>query len=544
MKHPPTKWILIGAALLAVIAASLAFGWPAIREWRAAKLAGDASRSLEDGDVQLAEKTARAAFLISSSQPDVLRVLARLYETLGHAQALEFYTLLETRGLLTTSDQLGRARILLKLGRVAEAAKLIQETTPDEETRIDWLLAHADCEQMLGNAEGALAALEEASRASSRPEVRLRYLTLALAAAPAKRAAVLEELRGLAIPGDATSSMALEILARVPGEDPAWLLERLRALPAPPTLKIRLLTADLSLRIPDAPRLTILQELVKQYRDASPEERRTVIVWLNQRNGADLALDLLPPEEALKRNDLLLARLDSLATLGRWEEVESQVTASQLPEPVKRLFLGRAYQETDRHSLAEISYQQAARLVPRDPKILSYVAQYLERVNHPELAEIVWMKLGNIPAQSREALQNVARLQRAKKDIQAYAATLDKLASTWPGWSQYRIEQLYLRLVLEQASDADRAEAESYETKYPRDPAAMVVCALLRLQEGRPKDALRVIAPLEPHLAQLPPNFLLVIAMTYRASADPRADEITIDPSILFPEENVLAHNL
>src|SRR5207248_729312 len=89
------------------------------------------------------------------------------------------------------------------------------------------------------------------------------------------------------------------------------------------TVRGALLAADLKLRLhTDAPE-KIYDQLSAAWNHGRPSELVDLARWLNLHQQGERVLSLFPVEGALGNNQLLLVRLDALATLQRWDEIDS-----------------------------------------------------------------------------------------------------------------------------------------------------------------------------------------------------------------------------
>src|SRR5437870_2896305 len=309
-------WILLIASVLAVIVAgTIAYRWfkgQRAERFAAAGEALVAADKLNDAAVQY-----RVALQLDPSNYHGLSGAARLATKADRPEALELWQKVQTLSQCTTRDRQDYADLLIKTNRLNLAEKVINpllKENPDTKT----LQLAARYSRKIGD---SVKALEYARIASKRaPDDDAARFQLAEILAQSMDATEQTEARKILWEIAAKPSVykkpAVEALATAPQlttDERNRLLQELTAL-TPKTIKDDLLAADIRFHLHPDEAAQIYREIVDRWQNGKPEEIVDLARWLNAHQQAELVLSTLPIEQALQDNQLLLARLDALAS--------------------------------------------------------------------------------------------------------------------------------------------------------------------------------------------------------------------------------------
>jgi len=143
-----------------------------------------------------------------------------------------------------------------------------------------------------------------------------------------------------------------------------------------------------------ASKSAVLSELSARLSTQNEEEQITYARWLAARQFQEESLAFIGRERALAKTEWLLIYLDSLAGLGRWNDVFTMLdanTVSGLSESIRMLFLARAAQKSGDSVNASKNWREMLRSLQYEkPEVISFVAAYTMRIGENEQAAKVF----------------------------------------------------------------------------------------------------------------------------------------------------------
>jgi hypothetical protein len=517
------RWSVVGVVLLVIIFGSKPL-YHFLKAKRAAQFAAAAEELVQKGQLNDAAKQYRAALQLNPFGYRELQGAARLATRADRPEAIELWAQVVKLPQCTLQDRQEYASILLKNDRLNPAEKIIDDllkNNPDAQT----LELAARYSKKIGDKSKAVQYARLAvNRAPTDDGVKFQLADLLAQSADRKEQAeahqVLWELAGK---NTIYKKPAVEALARAPElaqDEREKVLHELDQL-SPKNITDDLLAADIRIRIQPDDAAKIYDEEIDRWRGSKAEDLLELARWLNTHQQAERVLALLPIDRALGNNTLLLARLDALASLQRWIDIDDTLIRPELTlDPsVIESFRARAAQERGAVLDAEVHWNHAISLAGTDPFKLRFVANFAELSRANAAALKAYEQLERFPDQARAAYTGAERVGQRSTDIAAQRAAAEKIAAAAPK-DPNAVDQLaYLNLLLEQNIDANFEIAKKLAEQYPNRLAYRVTAALGYLRQHDPGSALAQFnAPVPIDWKQTQPAWRAVYAATLMAN--------------------------
>src|SRR5438067_3965032 len=383
------RLFLLALPLVAALAAAVYFAAPrvsaVIKTWQSRRLAHQAFALIERKQWSEAGAKARDAYLLSWTEPEVWRAIARLHSRTGqNAMAVEWWKKVDEERRLTIEDRRDFARAALAAGELATAANQIDPLLAQQEglAPIDILLAG----QLAVRRSDPALAIDYAERVMAdnraKPYEILSAATLILSVTKPESPPHINAWKRIEDmardPGNATSLDALVFLAqqqslapaRESSGDTSFSIGRsvaqgqqspaAAASPSPssgddtslslgtrttspqPTATMGLLEISdalekhpdartyhqllaLQLRVQHDPALRdqYVADAVERFGKGDDETLAALAAWLNSLGRARKTLEVLPLDHAVRGQALFLQHINALAALERWDEVKA-----------------------------------------------------------------------------------------------------------------------------------------------------------------------------------------------------------------------------
>lgn len=287
-----------------------------------------------------------------------------------------------------------------------------------------------------------------------------------------------------------------------------------------------------------------VQTLVARLREgeATIDERAAAARWLVGLQAHEAVLQLVTTEEAADHAGALMARLDALSELGRWDECSELIEANRggtVPDTLYHLFRARiagtrndpAAEEAEKRLLRQV--MQFAEL----PHVL-FAARYAETVGWKPEAFAAWRILASDSGAKADALRGQIRNFPPTATAIDGAAIANELLAIQPGDASARLSAAFFELLAGQNIEASAATAEEFLAADPESVDIRRVAALGRLRTGQAAKGLSILPDDngEPRWQTL--HALLLRAAGQKSAADRLAQKI--DTSSLTPEERTL----
>ena len=205
-----------------------------------------------------------------------------------------------------------------------------------------------------------------------------------------------------------------------------------------------------------------------------------------------MALSTFPIERALEDNQLLLARLDALATLQRWNDIDDVLSRSDvtLDPSVIESFRARTAQERNAILDAEVHWNHAISLAGTDPYKLRFVANFAEQSRATAAALKAYEQLARFPDQADLAYHGTQRVSQTSGDTTTQRTAMSKISARSPDDPNATDQLTYLNLLLGEDVDKNLAVAKKLAEQYPNRLSYRVTAALGYLRQHDPASAL------------------------------------------------------
>ena len=487
-------WILLTASVLAVIVAgTIAYRWfkgQRAERFAAAGEALVAANKWNDAAVQY-----RVALQLDPSNYHGLSGAARLASKAERPEALELWQKVLALPQCTIRDREDYAELLIKTNRLNLAEKVIDPLLKDNPDTKALQLA-ARYSRKIGDNVKASEYLRVASKRTpddDAPRFQLAEV-LAQSTDAADQAEARKILWELAARPIVYKKAAVEALAAAPElttDERKRLLQELTAL-TPKTAKDDLLAADMRIQLQPDEAARVYREKVERWRNGQSQELLDLARWLNAHQQPELVLSTFPIERTLEDNQLLLARLDALATLQRWNDIDGALdrTDVTLDPSVIESFRARTALERNANLDAEVHWNHAISLAASDPYKLRFVANFAEQSRATAAALKAYEQLARFPEHADFAYRGTQRVSQRSGDTAVQRTAMSKISARAPEDPNAADQLAYLNLLLDEDVDQNFAVAKKLAEQYPSRLSYRVTTALGYLRQHDPASAM------------------------------------------------------
>ena len=498
-RHKPQQrrsrlWILL-LVIIVILAGGGVLGYQVVKARRANRFAvtGDALRN--------ANKLNEAAIQYQVAlqlDPDNYRALsgaARLASKADRPEALELWQKVIQLRKSTTEDRQDYAELLIKTNRLPLAAKLLDpllKNNPDSRT----LRLAARYSAKMGENSKALEFMRIAAKRAPDDDATRYQLAdlLAQSPEPAEQSEARKILWDLAGKSSAYKQVAVESLAAAPqltADEQTRLVRELADLNSK-TVKDDLLADELKLQLHPDDAAHIYQETIDRWRDGKIEDLIQLARWLNIHQQAELVLSSFPIERAFEDNQLLLCRLDAMAILQRWNDIDEVLKQNEvtLDPSVIESFHARTAQERSAPMDAEMHWNHAVSLAASDPYKLRFVANFAEQSHATAVALKAYEQLARYPEQVDAAYRGIERVGKQTGDISAQRTAIAKISARTPEDPNAADQLAYLNLLLNEDVDKNLGASRKLAEQYPNRLSYRVTTALGYLRQHNAAAAL------------------------------------------------------
>lgn len=487
-------WIVVLVFFVAVIVGTKpTYHWFKAR--RAEHFADQGNALSKEGKWNEAANKYRVALQLDPLGIRGLTGAARLATRANRPEALDLWEQVVRLPQCTDADRQEYAALLLKLKRTDIARRIIEpllKTNPDLRT-LD--LASRYSEQMGESSKALEFARIATNRAPNDASARTRMAELLAASAdPAQRADARRILWELADKEGPYKRPTLLALARAPelsAEEQKRLVESLQSLPSP-TVEETLLAADLRLKLEPNNTGRIYDEMISRFGQTETATRVQLALWLNLHLQSERVLQLLPPEQAAENNQLLLPRLDALANLQRWIDIDNLLDHGDLTfDPsVIEAFRARSAQGQNDMMEADLHWARAISLAGGDPFKLRFVANFAEQSRAAAVAVKAFEQLARFPEHASFAYRGIERAGGKSGELAAQRAAAEKISALSPSDPNSVAQLAYLNLLMGLDVVGNLAKANELVKKYPERLSFRVPAALGYVRQRDFKSAL------------------------------------------------------
>ena len=493
-KQRGRRWILLIASVLAVIVAgTLAYRWFKGQRAERFAAAGDALVAADkwnDAAVQY-----RVALQLDPSNYHGLSGAARLASKAERPEALELWQKVLALPQCTIRDREDYAELLIKTNRLNLAEKAIDPLLKDNPDTKALQLAARYARKIGDNVKAGEYLRIASKRAPDDDAPRFQLAeVLAQSTDAADQAEARKILWELAARPNIYKKAAVEALGAAPElttDERKRLLQELVAL-TPKTAKDDLLAADMRVQLQPDEAARIYWEEVERWRNGQNQGLLDLARWLNAHQQPELVLSTFPVERTLEDNQLLLARLDALATLQRWNDIDGVLNRTDvtLDPSVIESFRARTALERNANLDAEVHWNHAISLAGSDPYKLRFVANFAEQSRATAAALKAYEQLARFPEQADFAYRGTQRVSQRSGDTAAQRAAMSKISARAPEDPNAADQLAYLNLLLGEDVDQNFAVAKKLAEQYPNRLSYRVTTALGYLRQHDPASAL------------------------------------------------------
>lgn len=493
-KNRRRRWILIAAGLLVLAVVGIAtYHWVKIKRAERFAAAGDALVAADkwnDAAVQY-----RVALQLDPSNYHGLSGAARLASKAERPEALEIWQKVLALPQSTVRDRQGYVDLLIKTNRLNLAEKVIDPLLQDNPDTKTLQLATRYSRKIGDNVKAIEYARIAAKRAPDDDAARFQLAELLAQSMDATdQTEARKILWELAAKPGAYKKAAVEALATAPQlttDERNRLLQELTAL-APKNIKDDLLAADLLVQLHPDDSARVYQEAIERWGNGQTQEVIDLARWLNAHQQPELVLSTFPIERALEDNQLLLARLDALASLQRWNDIDDVLNRHDvtLDPSVIESFRARTAQERDAALDAEVHWNHAISLAGTDPYKLRFVANFAEQSRATAASLKAYEQLARFPEHADLAYRGIQRVTQKTGETAAQRAAMSKISTRAPDDPNATDQLAYLNLLLGEDVDKNFAAAKKLTEQYPNRLSYRVTTALGYLRRHDPASAL------------------------------------------------------
>ncbi len=493
-KQRGRRWILLIASVLAVIVAeTLAYRWFKGQRAERFAAAGDALVAADkwnDAAVQY-----RVALHLDPSNYHGLSGAARLASKAERPEALELWQKVLALPQCTIRDREDYAELLIKTNRLNLAEKAIDPLLKDNPDTKALQLAARYARKIGDNVKAGEYLRIASKRAPDDDAPRFQLAeVLAQSTDAADQAEARKILWELAARPNVYKKAAVEALGAAPElttDERKRLLQELMAL-TPKTAKDDLLAADMRVQLQPDEAARIYREEVERWRNGQSQELLDLARWLNAHQQPELVLSTFPVERTLEDNQLLLARLDALATLQRWNDIDGVLNRTDvtLDPSVIESFRARTALERNANLDAEVHWNHAISLAASDPYKLRFVANFAEQSRATAAALKAYEQLARFPEHADFAYRGTQRVSQRSGDTAAERAAMSKISARAPEDPNAADQLAYLNLLLGEDVDQNFAVAKKLAEQYPNRLSYRVTTALGYLRQHDPASAM------------------------------------------------------
>ena len=493
-KQRGRRWILLIASVLAVIVAgTLAYGW--FKGQRAERFAAAGNALVAADKWSDAAVQYRVALQLDPSNYHGLSGAARLASKAERPEALELWQKVLALPQCTIRDREDYAELLIKTNRLNLAEKAIDPLLKDNPDTKALQLAARYARKIGDNVKAGEYLRIASKRAPDDDAPRFQLAeVLAQSTDAADQAEARKILWELAARPNVYKKAAVEALGAAPElttDERKRLLQELMAL-TPKTAKDDLLAADMRVQLQPDEADRIYREAVERWRNGQSQELLDLARWLNAHQQPELVLSTFPVERTLEDNQLLLARLDALATLQRWNDIDGVLNRTDvtLDPSVIESFRARTALERNANLDAEVHWNHAISVAASDPYKLRFVANFAEQSRATAAALKAYEQLARFPEHADFAYRGTQRVSQRSGDTAAQRAAMSKISARAPEDPNAADQLAYLNLLLGEDVDQNFAVAKKLVEQYPNRLSYRVTTALGYLRQHDPASAL------------------------------------------------------
>jgi len=543
------KWMIrIGLACFGLIVLCGLFFF---RGYRATQLAEKAIEEMAGNPDRLRWESAwehvRAAAYLAPEDLFVLRTAGEIGERMDPKRAYDFWVRAEILSSGAREDVEGSIRAALASGMLDEAAYKLNQYKESWGANNHYLYWQSIWYRKKDAVEPAIHAASQLMEQSEHFEDKWYYIQLALDAPLYK-----EQLKA--------RKVIFELIeANNYPEHLTEMAQRALEIPDLSYAELRILEAHLgqSKEIDDqlsAYKLAIqrngidqevFDKVISLFDLSESIERLRLGRWLNSIELYEETLRIVTVSDSLAHKDLFLVRLDALALLDRWEELQSLLSKKTVPlEPYwQALFRMRAAIEQADSRRADIEWKRALIAAGRDEQILLFQVRYTKALGLEAYTIEALEKMTESTLMMRKGFEALLVLRQRKMDTVAVRDTLKRMSVAYPNDFSVANDLAYYNLLLDEEIPESKMLLIHLMEDNPDLLSHRMSVILALLREGNPQDALRVMESTPVDWRDISNRWKIPAAVTlyengYVDAAQQLAKNLDLEP--FLEEERIL----
>lgn len=536
-----------------VVGIAAAPAWRAIKQYQARQQSIQASELLAEEVYEEALEKARAAYVNDPENPDVVRVVAEVYDEVDPKQAPAFWE--QAFGLSDENSDLNNwVAAAIKVGDTETAKAQLEKMKDRGQVGSTYHYYRGQVLVSERDLAGALAEAREAIAAEN-PDERAHFFYVQVSQFFDDPAILNEGIRylwQLARQRDELGMRALRNLAKYQGNTDEDRLEIIRLVEGHPFAERddQLIALKLEYQMPDANPQANLASAKRYFNTESLPELAKFGRWLNGQQRYAQTVQVIPMEKALKREEVFLVLLDAMAQLGRWDEIGRALQSPLLPlkkDFLRQLFLSRVQYETGKLAEAQITWDRAVLSAANDAESLWFLVKYARMLDlNDEAIRALW-RLTELPIEQRKAFNELLLMYQTQRDTKGLQETLQRMSEAYPDDLDVLNDWAYVNLLLKRQVPLSVETARNIILRNPPYLANRITLALGLFRMGELNEALQVLEPLNVDWSQTPSKWRVIYASILHANGK-RAEAARllqgVKASDLLPEERDLIRGL
>jgi tetratricopeptide (TPR) repeat protein len=491
------RWLTFAGATL-LLAAGAYFArpaWRALKHWRAASFAQAAADAKSEGNPGLALQHARSALQLQPSNPDYVRLNARLLTELGTDTSLSFWQHLTDRANAAIEDRLAYLEASLAFRRPDLAgptfSNLLASGPPSAHLQRLGALYHL----VVGATNAALTCARaahqlEPGNLTNALLVASLIPSTADAADRAQSRALLREIAQSKSPLRLTALRRLLHTGIGDRSDREWIAHYLSQLPTRTTAE-EVLLAETRVRLDPSTTRHTVSNLITSVPHDDTATLTLVVEALARLGRLDEVMQLTDKERGFLNRSLFKARLDALTSLNLHAEAYQHLLTPGAPMPAFDLALARTQaaiqaRDPDRR---DQHFAELLKACDNQPDRIRAIAEFAEKQGALDSASMLWKSLGTLPGQTTLAQRSLQRVADRRGDTWTARDHARNALRSDPSLISLRLEIAYYDLLLGENIDAALAQAQSSVDQDSRDFFARAALALAHLRLDQPEKA-------------------------------------------------------
>ncbi len=522
-----------------------------INSWRAGSFVTEGNAALATNNLPAVSRSVRAAILLAPGDPDVLHLAARYCTRMRLVDGIHYWQLFLDSGRATPEDRREFARLCQSLNRLDLSGQLIQElVSADARDRTNQLLV-LDQLALLGDWKRVVTGAEAMVKEFPGDEATQLMLARAYLGTgnPQLGGRAVALLQPLMRDGSTQRQAALRTFATLTGPPPAELLkvaDQLEHVPDAP-LADRMMAWELRERLKPAESKTIPERALASFPPpTNATDIVTLVEWLRARRRFDLALTLVPLQQARTDSGLLLAYGELLADLHRWKDLETLLREPRLP--MNRIASACLHavlaNGTGDKGEATRFLRDAFQAATGSPEMLQQIALFAVQMGQNALAIDIWTAMLQNPATVVPASAILLRYARSQDDFELERMIYRSLIVPLRDQPEVRFQHAYLNVLFNEGlvqAETTLTDLVAHDLGSARFRAAL---ALAKLRLEKPAEALAICESANIDWRAQPARWRVIYAASLQANqqrAAARTFAATIPASELkIPERALL----